>query len=320
MERKKNNWLILALKVSVSLGLLYIVLAKAGLNDVLQTLKGLNIYYFLSASLLYILSIYVSSIRWALLLELENSVRLSVGRLFTLYMMGSFFNNLLPGIIGGDTVRVYYLYKESGRGYLSFGSVFADRWTGFAALVVIGLLAMIAGYPRIKGTGIEWVIPGIFLAFVVGSILVFRFRIGKKFSAVKGFYDYFLRLFSNRPILLKTLLLSVIIQIIIIYSVVLIAAGLKVETRIVDFFIIMPIIITITTIPVTLSGIGLREGSFVVLLGLTGINSEIATSISFGWFLSYILGSLPGAFFYLGWKRRRELEHKKAHFKTEQND
>ena len=51
----------------------------------------------------------LSTLRWKLLLPEKFKFR----KLFSLYMMGSFFGTFLPGIIGGDAVRAYYLNKDA---------------------------------------------------------------------------------------------------------------------------------------------------------------------------------------------------------------
>jgi hypothetical protein len=57
-------------------------------------------------------------------------------------------------------------------------------------------------------------------------------------------------------------------------------------------------------IPISISGLGVREGSFVILLGLIGVRSEIATSLSLAWFFSVFIGSLPGLAIYFARSRK----------------
>ncbi len=302
-SNKGKKYLLLSLKIAVSITLLYIIMRKAGLNKVLSTLMDMNLYYFFTGSLLYIFCIFISTIRWQLLLSAEMDTEgLSRKRLFALYLMGSFFNNIMPGSVGGDAVRIYYLYKDIQSGANSFGSVFAERYMGVIGLITVALIALPFGLDRIKGTGVEWAVPVIALSVIIVSLLVFGLRIGKRFSALRGFYEYFLGLRRSPGRLLKAYIISIINQLTVATTVYIMAKGLGAPLSLIECFLFVPIIITIMTVPISISGLGLREGAFVMLLGLIGISPEMATSISFAWFLSYVFASLSGLPVYLNWK------------------
>ncbi len=309
MARKRNKILTLILKVSISSSLMYLVLKKAGPGEVYHTIRAMNPLMFLGASVLYLLTLYLSTLRWrSFLPEGTPGSAPATSRLFSLYLMGAFFNHILPGLVGGDALRIYYLYKDTRSSASSLASVFADRYTGFAALLFLGLAALPFGIGRIRGTGAEWAVPVIALAFVVFSLLVFTLRLGDRFATVKGFYEYFLR-FRRRPaVLLRAFLLSIAVQVLVILSVYVISLGLGAGASPLEFFLFLPIIIVLTTIPVSISGLGIREGAFTLLFGLTGVSPEMATSISLAWFLSFLAGSTPGIVVYLRWKVRDEVE------------
>jgi uncharacterized protein (TIRG00374 family) len=136
------------------------------------------------------------------------------------------------------------------------------------------------------------------------SILLFGLRIGKRITFLSELYHYFASYKGERSILAKTFFISLIVQISGICAVYVISLGLRIEIPLLPLFIFIPIISTLTTIPLSISGIGVREASFVILFGCLGISSVQATAISFGWFLSVVAGSLPGLFEYLRHKTR----------------
>ncbi len=289
----------------MSAGLLYIVISKTGIDKVLSTLKGINIFSFFSAVCIYIFTLYISTIRWRLLLHRKFEVK----RLFSLYFIGSFFNHLLPGIIGGDAVKAYYLYKDTGEGASAVASVFMDRYIGFAALMLIGVIAFPFGIGYFKGSYIEWILPLIVLLFLLGSFLIFGLRIGRRIKLLSGFYDYFALYRGKKRVIAKTILLSIAIQTIVIFAVYVLSRGLNVNVPLFPLFIFIPVIWTITTIPISISGIGIREASFVLLFGFLGVSPAQATAISFAWFLSLATGSLPGLVEYLRYKKTAEDTH-----------
>jgi len=318
LGRRINKRAVLGLKLLVSIGALVFILARSGPSSVFGTLLSIDKVHFLGSSLLYIISIVISSLRWRLLILTDKKdsgtgsdeesgegefVKPSLYRFFRLYMVGAFFNNILPGVIGGDAFRIYYLYRDTRLSHIAFGSVFGDRYVGFAGLLLLGLLVLPFGLQRDGVKEIVWVVPMIVVAFILGSLLFFGLRLGRRIKSVSAFYEYFSLLSQRKNTILKTLMLSLIIQLIGIISVYIISRGTGTEIGFIDLCIMLPIIITITTVPVSISGIGVREGAFVYLLGKLGVGSGVATSISLAWFLSYSIGSMPGFYYYLKWRR-----------------
>lgn len=299
MVRKLNKIALLIIKLAISSGLLYYVLSKVGAEKVLAIIRTISPLAFIFAITIYIFSIYISTMRWRLLLPNEFKEK----KLFSFYMIGAFFNTFLPGVIGGDAVKTYYLYKEINSGSISLSSVFMDRYIGFASLMIMGLVAYIIGFNYIKGSIVEWLLPAIILAFLIGSLVVFGLRFGKRIRVLSQFYDYFDHYRNQKALITKTFFLSLIVQILNIISMYVITLGLGQHISLMYFFIFFPVITTISTLPISISGIGLREGTFVLLFGLVGIKPEMATAMSFAWFLSVAFGGLTGLFEYLRLKK-----------------
>ena len=299
MVRKLNKIALLIIKLAISSGLLYYVLSKVGAEKVLAIIGTISPLAFILSIMIYILSIYVSTMRWRLLLPNEFKKK----RLFSFYMIGAFFNTFLTGVIGGDAVKTYYLYKEINSGSISLSSVFMDRYIGFVSLMIMGLAAYIIGFNYLKGSIVEWLLPAIILAFLIGSLVVFGLRFGKKIRVLSQFYGHFDNYRNQRTLLAKTFFLSLIVQILNIISIYVITLGLGQHISLIYFFIFFPVITTISTVPISISGLGVREGAFVLLFGLVGIKPEMATAMSFAWFLSFAFGGLTGLFEYLRLKR-----------------
>ncbi|MGW8272496.1 MAG: lysylphosphatidylglycerol synthase transmembrane domain-containing protein [Thermodesulfovibrionales bacterium] len=302
---KKKSLLVLA-KLCVSLGLLYIVFEKAGLQNVISHLSEVDPTYFFLASGLYVLTTYVSAIRWGLFLE-DN---VPVKKLFSLYLIGAFFNNLLPGIIGGDAVKVYYLYKDTRKGASSLGSVFMDRYVSLFALLSIGLIAGLFAFLSLSAVRMQWTLPLLFIGFVVVSIVFFGLRMGRRFIIVANFYDYFHRFARRWRVLAIAYGLSMIIQGLSILGVYLLTLGINHEVPLSSLCVFLPIIWTVLTVPISISGFGVREGAFVLLFGLIGTSPEVSTTISFLWFLSIGTASLLGLVAYFRYKRNLQLANK----------
>jgi uncharacterized protein (TIRG00374 family) len=293
--------LILVVKLAVSVLSLYVVFSKIDVREFALMFAKIGPLFFLLAALPYIAAQVVSTWRWKLLLP----GHFKFGRLFSLYMIGSFFNSFLPGVIGGDAIKAYYLNKDAKKISLTLASVFMDRYFGYASLMLIGISAFPFAYGYFGGTGYRWIMPGIFVAFVVASILFFGLKLGKKIGSVAEIYEYFGRLKSRQDVIVKVVLLSFVVQLLNFVMVIILALAMGENIPLILLFVFLPIIITVTTIPISVSGLGVREGSFVLLLGLIHVRPEVATSLSLSWFFANFLGGLPGLVAYI---RHKEIK------------
>jgi glycosyltransferase 2 family protein len=304
---------LLLVKIAVSSALLIFLLSKAGGMAVIENAVLLSPVHFAAAVVIYIISICLSSMRWKLLIPHPVGMR----RLFSMYMIGSFFNTCLPGIIGGDAVKAYYLDRELKQHYpapatgtsglrnsaVSVASVFMDRYIGLAALLSIGLSVFPAGLSLLRKTPAVWAMPLLFSGFIAASILLFRFRLGERLRFLVGIYDCFSYYFTKRHILLKAFLYSIAIQFTVVLSVYILAWGMALDITFLSLLVFLPLIILISMVPVSISGIGIREGAFVYFLGTMGVPPDKAMTLSILWFLSVVAAGLWGLAAYLRFKQ-----------------
>lgn len=302
MALSTNKAFIFLLKLAVSSLALYLVFSRADRGQILSAMKGIGVSHFFSAVLLYIFSQLISSFRLQLLLPEKFTIK----KLFSICLIGAFFGSFLPGIIGGDAVRAYYLNKKAKKMSLTLASIFMDRYLGYVSLMIIGISAAPFALSYFGDSPYKWAMPFIFVAFIIGSILFFGLQLGKRFRGVSEFYEYFSALKTRKGAIVKAVLISFFIQFLSFSMVVILAAGMGEKIPLLLLFVFLPIIVTITTIPVSISGLGVREGAFVLLLGLIGVKPEIATSLSLAYFLSLFLGSLPGLGIYFALTKKTE--------------
>ncbi|MDI6891001.1 MAG: lysylphosphatidylglycerol synthase transmembrane domain-containing protein [Thermodesulfovibrionales bacterium] len=301
MALKANRIFLLFLKLTVSSGLLYIVLSRTGLKQVFSIIKGMNLYAFISAILLYIFAQFISTVRWKLLLPGVLGIR----KLFSLYLIGSFFNTILPGLVGGDAVKAFYLYQATGRGSLTLASIFMDRYLGFVMLIAICAIAFPFGYSYFQDSPIAWTPPLIVTAFIIVSLLIFGLRLGKRIKILSEFYDYFHSYRNQKGIIVRALVISALIQLSGIFAVYVLAFGLGEPISFLACLIFLPLIVMFTMIPISISGVGLREGAFVLFFGLIGVRPDIATALSLSWFLAITAGSLLGLIEYIRYRKEK---------------
>lgn len=295
MESRVKKILFFVVKLTVSATALYIIFSKTDSGQTFAILKNIDILFFLAAALLFIVSQFIASVRWKLLLPEKFKIK----RLFSLYMIGSFFSSFLPGMVGGDVVKGYYLNKHSKKLSLTLASIFMDRYMGYVSLMTVGILAFPFAMHYFGESIYKWTIPILFAVFVIGSLLFFSLQIGKRFSLLAEFYEYLTSLKSRKDVLIKTFLISLLIQFTSFSKIIILAVALDVDIPLLVFIGFLPIVITISSLPISIAGLGVREGSAVVLLGLIGVKPEAATALALAWFFSTVVGSLPGLLVYI---------------------
>lgn len=301
-----SRYIILIGKLLISFGLIYFLISKIGGRIIIDHVSRLNPLIFITACGAYLFMIWLSSVRWNLLIPRK----IKTAKLFSIYMIGSFFNTYMPGIIGGDAVKAYYLSKElkslgvEGNSpthelSIAIASVFMDRYIGFTAILFISMAAFPLAFAYLDGTPVRWLMPIVLVVFTGGSIVIFKFRIGERIKFLFRVYEYFHLYSRKRDVLLKAFIYSVILQGLNIGVVYFLSRGLSLEISFFHIVVFLPIIILISFIPVSISGIGLREGAFIILLGTAGVSPEMSVALSLVWFLSYVIASLVGLFEYL---------------------
>lgn len=295
MKQEIKKYMALMLKVSVSAALLFLVLQKAGPARVMEALKQTGPLYFGAAIAIFIVLMFLTSVRWGLLLARG----IATMTLFRLQMLGTFFNTFMPGLVGGDAIKVYYIYKQAGIGTEAIASVFMDRYLGYAALMALGLMGYTIGIGQFAGTWVTWLLPALVISFILASLLIFRFEMGSRFRAFANIYGYFRVYRQRRKALVKAFGIALLVQSLAASMVYLLALGMGLYISPLEVLALVPVVATLSAVPISLGGVGIREAAMVLLLGNLGIDAGQATALSFLWYLSFMAGGTLGAFEYM---------------------
>lgn len=133
---KKSGWWKGVLKYAVAVALLALVLAMnwSGLRDLFS--REPNLAPLVGAFFLFALVVAVQYYRWYILvraLDLPFTLR----NAFRLGLVGTFYNSFLPGAIGGDIVKAFFIAKgQPGRRAAAVATVVADRMLGLFGLIL----------------------------------------------------------------------------------------------------------------------------------------------------------------------------------------
>jgi uncharacterized protein (TIRG00374 family) len=295
----------LALRIVVSVGILAWLGSRMDWAHVAEAFRGLRWGYWVAAVGLYFVCQLLCCVRW-LWLSRPLGFQQSLARFSSIYFVGMFFNLFLPTSVGGDAVRAVYLANGSGRRMPAILSVLLDRLSGL--VVLIGLACVAAALsPVALPPQFRLAIYGLGSCVGIGLLsLPLLARLAKtlpernKLRRVIGRVRDSVALLRSRPdILLGTTLLSIVVQVLNAVLVWLIGLALNLDIPAVYYGVAAPMVTLVTLIPISLNGMGLREGGMVLFLGPVGATAADAVTLAFLWFLVQTTTSLFGAGVYL---------------------
>ena len=254
----------------------------------------------------------ISSVKWSLFVH-ERGTRISQIRLFNLYLIGKFFNNFLPSMVGGDLARIYLLGRAISSQSRSLASVFLERMTG-----VIGLTLMAGSFALINPPILaNWIIALAIAVAGVGcavALLLFyrpellllaleRFgnipvagRILRKGGQVIRDVTYFR---DQHRLLLLSLLYSFAFHLLAGLNVYVACLSIGLAPPLLDILVITPVILLLVMIPVSPNNVGWWEWCFSVLLMDAGATAAEGLAVALTLRAVTMLVSLVGGLLFL---------------------
>ncbi len=301
---KKNSAIISVLKrvgiISLQLlvtgaGILYVFHDPHKRAQIANALKQADRHWLLLGWICYSIVELLATVRWQMLLRVQGIV---IGwlRAAGIVMVGLFFNMFLPGLIGGDVMRLYYVFKQT-RGHRTRAtlSVAMDRLFGLLSVVFLAALSLFWRFDWLKSSTATLHITYLALSLLAGGfvLVVFLFCAAgfgllNKLPQRLPFRETFiesgnaLNLYGrHRVVMLSAFVLTVVSHLAYYVSYYCAAESLHRAAshtlHLADMLTIMPLVNTVTAIPISFGGVGVRETLFQELLGnLAHVPSTIA--------------------------------------------
>ncbi|MGD0949732.1 MAG: lysylphosphatidylglycerol synthase transmembrane domain-containing protein [Candidatus Binatia bacterium] len=296
-------WASIWFKLGLSLVLLAVLLYKTDLSELGRAVAKANRWWVIAALAGYIVSQFVSSVRWTMLAR-ALGFREPFGHFFGLYFTGMYMNLFAPSTVAGDIGRALFLGGQK-RKALAFTTVIADRGLGFVVLSWIGAIAIFTqpGYrlPAPLYYGAWTIPPGTLLAWLFGPRLVARllppgnrWRTLLEHDLAPYWRDY--------RLLIETSLVAVVFHTIQVLTQVFLAWALKMKTEVWFFFIFVPVVNILGMLPISFSGIGIREFFYLFFLHKIGVARHTAVALGLLSSVVVLITGLTGGLVFLLWK------------------
>ena len=292
-------------KLLVSGGLLYWLLAQTDLTAFAGVFRRTDLWLFAVAAGFFVLSNALGACQWYLLLRAQT-LGVSLRQAVVLYWVGVFFNNVLLGNIGGDAMRIYDVRRLTGATSRGAAATFMDRFIGLFSTCCLALGACVL-VAEVRRPGIISLLAPVWLGLIAllamglsrrmgGSLqrLVDRLLPARIASVVDSLRTSIVVYRHRGPLLLLVWFVSLGVQLsrILVYWTAGMAVGLEVGLR---FFVaFQPVAAIVAALPISVGGLGVREGVLVELFGGIGVEESLAFATSLLGYAAGIVASLLG--------------------------
>ncbi len=328
------------LKVVVAAGLLWFVISQAGFNEVKERLAGIHLGTWLLGLSLLFLGSCISIFRWHMLMR-SVGLDSQAFSAFRIGWIGVFFNNVVPGLTGGDLVKAIYITREHPKQRTdAVISVIVDRLVGIVALALIAAVVIPFDFERYRQ--VAFAIYGFLGVAAVGAALALSRRVKARLRLVLekagrkggedsllGKLDRAISMYRDRIGMLGVaLLMSFVVHLLLIVGVWFFGDALApggVSAQALDgqtlherqrelavlgglgidvYCSLIPIIMIISSLPIAPAGIGVGETAFMYFFGTVGVAQADSTALSLTYRFTTIVISLFGGLLLLLDRRR----------------
>ena len=315
--------LLTSAQIAITIALLYFVFRDPGKREQMGIALRLANYWWIALGIIaYFIVEIAAAIRWQVLLRVQG-IRLSNLRVGALFFIGMFYNQFMPGGTGGDIIKSYLLLKETqDKKAGALLAVLFDRLIGLMALISItGVLIFLrynwlAQLPETRrllylllivlGSSIlalatSFIISG----FNLLHLLPHKFPGREKMIEVSQAYHLYAHHWRATLVAFGMSLIAHLGTFTTFLCVAYALHAQDVRTTppspvpVLDFFAVLPIERTISSLPISFGGAGWREIVLQILLhNLAGVREGVANLIGSLSFLIILFCSLPGGIIY----------------------
>ena len=282
MKIKLPPYVKVLLKLAVTAAALWFVVRNIDLRQVGEIIAGSGKLFLLGALVLFILSKMVSSVRLNRYLR-AIGIRISEKANMKLYLLGMYYNLFLPGGIGGDGYKIWYINKRFDvKTSQIFWAVMMDRIIGVLALFCMAVVFFY--FIDIEAKSIyAWFAWALIPVAILAAWLVNRY-----------FFRYLI------PVFTVTNLQSAAVQLLQLLSALLILFSLGETGNLEGYLLVFLVSSIVAVLPITIGGIGSREFTFLLGAQWLGLDVNLSIALSVLFYLITAFTSLWGMIYSIG--------------------
>jgi len=274
----------------VGLVLLIVLFVRSDTQTVFDLLWNADKVLLSVAVLLSIANLTLGVFRWKTLLRHLN-VNVSTITLLRFVTEAIAINLFIPSGLAGEFARAFNLHKNHSDGGAAYSSVITDKLLGLIAFLLLAIAAIAFEWSRLENSGVVLPISIVGFILITGTAVLYSRRLSAlldkalavvpQLSRIWTPLSVSLQKFREAPFLIcYTLFMAFAAHFAQILCTWVIGLSLGIEIGLMPYFLYVPIIALVAALPISNSGLGVRESSFVFLLALVGVSAESALALS----------------------------------------
>jgi uncharacterized protein (TIRG00374 family) len=294
-----------ALRIIASIVMLVYLVRHVHLASVMPDTSRRPMEWLAAAVVVWFLGIVLSALRWQRVL-VALDIHVGLRQLTSYYLASLFVSNFLPSTVGGDVLRVTRLSAMNGETPRSFASVVLERLTGWVVLPVLTLTAL-AVNPSLRHLGtasrVAFLVSIVTLVLLGGVLFAAGHpSIGGRLQSTEGWRRFTgaihlgLERFRRHPALaLEVLTTSFTYQLAVMLAAFFAANALGLGLGWTAILAFMPAVAIVQVLPITIGGLGVREGALVLFLHPLDVSTQHAIALGLLVYGINLVVSLLGA-------------------------
>ena len=259
--------------------------------------------------------------RWYLLAKAQG-LSFSFKSMVEITMIGYFFNTFMPGAVGGDVVKAWYVAgEEPKKKTRAIFTVLLDRVIGlsvfffYSGTTLLFYTDWLRGRPQLQMTAyVVWGFGGgsILFSLLFYSPLLWRHKGFRRFLHFLERWPFLHKVMDAAMLYrhhLRSICMALGLSALSIFGMTLfykwMGDGLGIPMDLAHYFFVVPIALTVSAVPLLPGGIGVGQVAFFTLFRWSGMsNPEQGGSLCTAMQVYNILFNCLGAFFYLKFKKK----------------
>jgi uncharacterized protein (TIRG00374 family) len=275
---------------AAGLGVLVVVLLRVPLRDLGARFASVHATEAALLVGIAVVQMTVGAARWWRLL-VRLGERPSFGAVYRDLLVGALFNTLLPTNVGGDVVRALRSSRRLEAGHHAWSTSIFERLVGMLVLAVVGAIATLFALGETLPGRARVIVIGIALALAVAIpfiatplrllVRVLERRLSTKLIAdVRGVIADLEGPLASAGARIETFAWSLLGFVLGLAYVTVAARALGAPGHFLAIVVGIPIVSVLSLAPISIGGHGVREGLFVVVLGMLGIPRDVALGLA----------------------------------------
>ncbi len=276
-------------KIAVSLLLIGILLYNVEWVKLVGHLESLSTVSIIIALTIFTLQFPISTHKWQMSLLIHH-LDYRFGFLQKVLCIGFFFNNFLPTSIGGDAYRVIKTMPKEGFRSRAVSAILLERIIGLFALLLLGFVGAVVILKDEQISIVQFYVLSCLAGGValVAFLMIFRLRIFSglldrinRIEKLEILTHNFNLVRSSPRTLVKIFVVSLIFQLLAIAAIGVLFNALGADGDYARYALIGAVVGLAGIIPISINGIGVVEGAFVVVAAQLGMDFNQSVIVAF---------------------------------------